>query len=76
VATQPTVEFERRRKAAKAEQAIEGLFNLPRVPAAGAQDGLNEGRVLTYRLLIDGSDFGGKLRDALGYRINCHANGP
>jgi hypothetical protein len=76
VATQPTVEFERRRKAAKAEQTIEGLFDVSFVLTAGAQDGLNEGRVLTHRLSIDRDDFGGKLRDAIGYRINCHANGP
>ena len=61
--------------AAKAEQAIEDLFDLLGVPAAGAQDRLNEGRVLTHCLLMNGGYFGGKLHDAIGYRINCHAKG-
>lgn len=76
MATQPTVEVERRRKAAKTEQAIKGLFDLPRVLAAGAQDRLNEGRELTHRLLMGDVDFGGKLSDAIGYRINWHGNSP
>jgi hypothetical protein len=59
----------------KAEQAIEGLFDLPRVLAAGAQDRLNEGRVLTHCLLMDGVDFGGKLAMP-DYRINWHGNSP
>ena len=67
VAAQPTVEVERWLIAAKAEQVIEGLFDLPRVPAAGTQDGFNEGRVLTCRPSIDGVDFVGKLRDDGAY---------
>ncbi|WP_186407273.1 hypothetical protein [Candidatus Accumulibacter aalborgensis] len=76
MATQPTVEVERRLKAAKAEQVIEGLVDLPRVLAAGAQDPFNEGRVLVHRLLMDDVDFGGKLGDAIDVRINSHGNSP
>ena len=73
---QTPVEFERRRKTAEAEQAIKGLLDLPSVLAAGAQDRLNEGRLVKHRPLMDGVDFGGKQRNAIGYRIAGHANSP